>query len=148
MFTALVRVTGNGNTLDVPVSFTVSEPTLTRSPASLTFSATSQGATPATQNVSLSTQGSLPLNYTTSVTYGAGPTGWLTVPASGTAPGAVTVGVNTTNLAQGTYTATLFGNSAAQSVSVGITYVVTAPSLTFNPASAGFQNMADERHRT
>jgi hypothetical protein len=133
---ALVRVTGNGNTLDVPVSFTVSEPTLTRSPASLTFTAANQGATPAAQNVSLSTQGSLPLNYTTSVTYGPGPTGWLTVPASGTAPGTVAVGVNTTNLAQGTYTATLFVNSAAQSISVGITYFVAFPSLTFSPAAS------------
>jgi hypothetical protein len=134
---ALIRVTGNGHTLDVPVSYTVAEPTLTRSPASLTFNASSQGTTPATQDVTLTTQGSLPLNYTTSVTYGVGANGWLTAPA-GTAPGPVTVGVNTTNLAQGTYTATLSINTAAQTVSVGVNYVVAAPSLTFTPASASF----------
>jgi hypothetical protein len=135
---ALVRVTGNGNTLDIPVSYTVTEPALTRSPASLTFNASRQGASPATQDVTLTTQGSLPLNYTTSVTYGGSTSGWLTVPANGTAPGTVTVGVNTTNLVQGTYTATVFVNTAAQTVSIGITYIVAAPSLTFNPASTSF----------
>src|SRR6266540_996945 len=57
---ALVRVTGNGYTLDVPVSYTVSEPTLTPSTRGLVFHAPRQGATPTTQDVTLSTQGSLP----------------------------------------------------------------------------------------
>jgi len=135
---AIVRVTGNGYMLDVPVSHTVSEPTLTRSTASLVFNAPSHGVTPATQDVTLSTQGSLPLNYTTSVTYEPGAAGWLTVPANGTAPGAVTVSVNTTDLAPGIYFATLFVNTAAQTVAVGVTYAVASPSLTFSPASASF----------
>lgn len=135
---AVVRVTGNGNTLDVPVSYTVSEPQLTRSPAQLTFNASSQGTTPVNQDVTLSTQGNLPVNYATSVSYGAGANGWLTVPANGTAPGTVGVGVGTTNLAVGAYTATLTFTTATQVVSVAITYVVAASSLTFNPPSVAF----------
>ena len=135
---ALVRVTGNGNTLDVPVSYTVSEPQLTRSPAQLTFNAPSQGTSPVAQDVTLSTQSSLPVNYTTNVTYDAGVTGWLSVPGSGTAPGTVSVGVSTTNLAPGTYTATLTFNTAAQSVSVAVTYNIATSSLTLSPSPASF----------
>src|SRR6266571_4632057 len=135
---ALVRVTGNGNTLDVPVSYTVSEPQLTRSPASLTFNAASQGASPLAQSVTLSTQSSLPVNYTTSISYGAGAAGWLSVLANGTAPGTVSVGVNTTNLAPGSYTATLVLSTAKQTISIDVTYSVATSSLTFSPASPGF----------
>ena len=135
---ATIHLTGNGHTRDVPVSYTVSEPSLSPAPATLTFSAANQGATPATQDVTLSTQGSLPLNYTTSVTYGAGASGWLNAPASGSAPGPLTVGVNTTNLPLGTYTATLFVKSAAQNVPISITYGVVRPSLTFSPPSPTF----------
>jgi len=135
---AVIRLTGNGHTLDVPVSYTLAEPTLTRSPASLTFNALRLGSAPATQDVTLTTQGSLPLNYTTSVTYGAGASGWLSVPASGTAPGAVTAGVNTTTLPPGSYTATLGINTAAQSLSVSVTYVVSEPTLTRSPATLTF----------
>jgi len=135
---ALVRVTGNGNTLDVPVSFTVSEPQLTRSESSVAFNAASQGPLPPTRDVVLSTQGSLPLNYTTSVSYGAGATGWLTVSASGTAPGTVSIGVNTTDLALGANLATLTFNTAAQSVSVGISYSVVAALLTIAPPDSFF----------
>jgi len=79
---AVVRVTGNGNTLDVPVTYWVREPALTRSPQQLTFNAFSQGTTPATQDVTLSTEGSVPVNYTTNVDYGAGPTNWLSLSVS------------------------------------------------------------------
>ncbi len=139
---ALVRVTGNGNTLDVPVSYTVSEPQLTRSPASLTFNAASQGASPLAQSVTLSTQSSLPVNYTTSISYGAGATGWLSVPANGTAPGTVSVGVNMTNLAPATYTATLVLTSAAQAVSISVSYVVNEPVVTPSPSQLTFNSFS------
>jgi len=135
---ALIRLTGNGNTLDVPVSYTLAEPTIARSPASLSFNALRLGPSPATQDITLTTQGSLPLNYTTSVTYGPSASGWLSVPASGTAPGAVTAGVNTTTLAPGSYTATLGITTAAQSLSVSVTYVVSEPTLTRSPATLTF----------
>ena len=135
---ALIHVTGNGHALDVPVSYTVTEPQLTRSPAQLTFNASTQGVSPANQDVTLSTQVNLPLNYTTSVTYGAGATGWLSPVPSGQAPGTVSVGVNTTDLAPGTYNATIAFSSAAQNVSVAVSYVVVSPALTFSPSSVGF----------
>jgi len=135
---ALVRVTGNGNTLDVPVSYTVSEPTLTRSPASLTFNALRLGPSPASQDVTLTTQSSLPVPFTTVVSYGAGASGWLNAPANGTAPGTVTASVNTTTLAPGSYTATLGINTAAQALSVSVTYVVSEPTLTRSPAQLTF----------
>ena len=134
---AVVRVTGNGNTLDVPVTYGVREPGLARNPQQLTFNASSQGATPATQNVTLSTEGSVPINYTAAVVnYSAGASGWLNTPASGTAPGTVSVGVNTTNLALGTYSATLNFTTATQTVPVDVTYTVTTASLTFTSAAS------------
>ncbi|TMH81354.1 MAG: hypothetical protein E6H49_07305, partial [Betaproteobacteria bacterium] len=135
---AVVRVTGNGNTLDVPVSYTVSEPTLTSLPAQLIFNAPSTGTLPATQDVTLSTQQNLSLGFSTSISYGAGATGWLNAPANGMAPGQISIGTNTTNLVPGTYTATLTLTTAAQTVPIGIMYVVATSSLTFSPASPSF----------
>ncbi len=139
---AMVRLTGNGNTLDVPVTYTVTEPQLTRSPASLTFNAATQGASPLAQSVTLSTQSSLPVNYTTSISYGAGAAGWLSVPANGTAPGTVSVGVKTTNLAPATYTATLVLTSAAQAVSISVSYVVNEPVVTPSPSQLTFNSFS------
>jgi hypothetical protein len=135
---ATVRVTGNGNTLDVPVSYTVSEPALTASPASLTFNALRLGPSAASQDVTLTTQGGLPVPFTTVVTYGAGASGWLNVPVSGTAPGAITASVNTNTLAPGSYTATVGINTATQARSVSVTYVVSEPTLTRSPAQLTF----------
>jgi len=137
---ALIRVTGtgNGNTLDVPVSFTVSEPQLNRSPASLTFNALRLGPSPATQDVTLTTQGSIPVAFTAVVNYGAGASGWLNAPVSGSAPGTFAVGVNTTTLAPGTYTANFVISTATQTLSVAVTYVVSEPTLTRSPTQLTF----------
>jgi len=135
---AVVRVTGNGNTLDVPVSYTVSEPTLSVSPAQLTFNAVRQGPLPLSQLFTLITQTSLPLNYTTSISYGPGATGWLNPPPNGSAPGTKGATVNTTNLALGTYAATLTFTTATQTVSVAVSYVVSEPVLTRSPAQLTF----------
>jgi len=82
----------------------------------------------------------VPVNYTTAVVnYSAGASGWLSVPPSGTAPGTLTVGVGTTNLAPGTYTATLnVVSTATRTVSIGVTYLVGSSSLTLNPSSLAF----------
>ena len=135
---AVVRVTGNGNTLDVPVSYTVSEPTLSVSPAQLTFNAVRQGPLPLSQLFTLITQTSLPLNYTTSISYGPGATGWLNPPPNGSAPGTKGATVNTTNLALGTYAATLTFTTATQTLSVAVSYVVSEPVLTRSPAQLTF----------
>ena len=121
----------------MPVSFTVSEPQLTVSPAQVTFSAFNQGPLPLSQLFTLITQG-VPLNFTTSISYGAGPQGWLNPPPNSSAPGTFGASVNTTNLAPGTYTATLSINTATQTVPIGVTYVVATSSLTFSPSPASF----------
>jgi len=136
---AVIHLTGNGKTLDVPVSYALNEPTLTRAPDQLTFSAAANGTAPNSQTVNLATQGSLPLDYTTSIVYTGGPqTGWLNKPPNGTAPGDVAVSVNTTILSQGLYTATLTFATATQMVSVDVTYTVVTSSITFTPGSASF----------
>jgi IPT/TIG domain-containing protein/BACON domain-containing protein len=122
----------------INVSYTVQQKQLTPAPAQLTFNATNLGTLPANQNVTLSTPASLPVTYTTSVSYGAGASGWLSPPPSGTAPGPASVGVNTTNLTPGTYTATLNFSTATEMATVDVAYVVAAASLTFSPTSASF----------
>jgi hypothetical protein len=75
------------------------------------------------------------LAYTVSIGYGAGATGWLSVP-NGTAPGTATASVNTTSLPPATYTATISFTTATQTVSVGVSYVVAGSALTFSPSSS------------
>jgi hypothetical protein len=131
-------------------------PMLTASPLSLAFSYQSGGATPAAQNVSLSSSGNA-LNYTA-----ASSAGWLTVtPGSGTTPGSLSVSVNPTSLAVGTYTGNITVSSAGASnasqkitVSLSVTgappsgasFNITPGSLSFTYASgtstAGTQNLA------
>jgi len=88
---AIVHITGNGKAIDVPVSYTVSQPQISASLPGLNFNTVNLGPVQPTQNLTLTTQGSVPVIYATSVTYAAGATGWLTVPASGTAPALRTI---------------------------------------------------------
>lgn len=138
-YTALIRVSGNGNTIDIPVTYTVQEPPITATPASLTFNAISHdAAAPAAQDLALSTPAGLSVNYTAAVIYGTGASGWLTAPASGTAPGNISVSVNTTNLNVRTYTATLRLTTATQTLSIPVTYTVRAPQVTRLPTQLNF----------
>src|SRR5215469_11486822 len=74
-------------------------PTIGVSPASLTFNYTSGGNAPSAQNVAVSSSGSA-FNYTV-----ASSATWLTAtPASGATPGNLSVSVNPSGLAAGTYT--------------------------------------------
>lgn len=140
-YSAVIRVSGNGNNIDIPVSYTVRVPLVTAAPTSLTFSAVSHdSATPATQSVTLSTEASLPVSYSAVVVYGAGASGWLTAPATGSAPSSMTVGVNTTGLNAGTYTATLRLTTATQNLSIGVTYLVRAPQVTRSPTQLSFSS--------
>ncbi len=112
--------------------------TLALSPATLSFSYQIGGATPAAQNVSVASSGTA-LSYTvaTSAT-------WLTAtPASGTTPGSISVGINTTGLTAGTYngtvTATASGASnSPQTVTVSLTVTSVTPSLTLSPTTLNY----------
>ncbi|HET8538441.1 MAG TPA: hypothetical protein VFL83_01085 [Anaeromyxobacter sp.] len=97
--------------VDVPVSLTIREPAVTAAPASLQFDGVIGTAPPAPKTSAL-TAGSVTVTYTVGVDYGAGATGWLTVPASVTPPQNVQVAPNTTALAASTHTATVRFRSA------------------------------------
>jgi IPT/TIG domain-containing protein/BACON domain-containing protein len=134
---AIVRITGNGKSIDVPVSFTVSPPQITASVPGLNFNTINLGPLQAAQNLALITQGGVPVDYTTSVSYGAGATDWLTVPASGTAPGSLSISVSANTLPPGTYMATVVLTTASQTVSLEIINTVQPTSLIV-PGLLGF----------
>ena len=109
--------------MTVPVTLTVTLPALTVTPSSLTFSYTRGGTAPAAQSVSITSNGSA-LSYTVSTS-----ATWLVVtPTSGTTPGSISVSINTTGLAAGTYTGTVTITSSGASNSprtVSVTLTVT-----------------------
>ncbi len=135
-YTATVTFTDVNNSSDtatttVTLSITATPPTpiLTVAPAALTFTSTVGGANPASQTVTL-TASNGPITYTTSYS------GALTVtasPASGTVASGgnspVSISVNSTGLAAGTYTATVTFQdtvNAADKAVVNVTLTVTA----------------------
>lgn len=138
---ATVAVTSLGATRAVAVTATVSKPRIVSDPPRLAFAAVrNQSPLPPAQALALTTEHGGALTYAREVTYGPGATGWLSVPASGTAPGSLDVGVTTSALAPGRYTASirLDPSSLAPPTSVEVTYDVAAPSLTATPAALTF----------
>lgn len=114
-------------------------PNLTLSPGTLSYAYQIGGTAPAAQNVSVGSTGAA-LSYTVSSS-----ASWLTAsPASGTTPGTVSVGINTSGLTAGTYngTVTVTAASAGNSPqSVAVTLTVTnaaAPNLTLSPGTLSF----------
>ncbi len=115
-----------GNTVNIPVSLTVSAPAaISATPTTLTFNYRAGDSAPASQPVAVAGSG---LAFTAT----ASSTGnWLVAsPASGTAPATVNVSINTTGLATGTYTGTVLvagSGGASGSTTVTVTLNVTAP---------------------
>ncbi len=108
---ATIRYTSTTTKLvNVPVSFTVREPTVTGTPATLAFDGFI-GAAPPSSSTSALTAGAVPVTYTVSVDYGAGASGWLTLPPAVTPPQDLSVAPNTTALAAGAHTATVLFRS-------------------------------------
>jgi glucose/arabinose dehydrogenase len=119
-------------------------PALAVSPSSLTFSAVSGGSNPATKTVTVSNAGGGTLNYTASDN-----AAWLSVtPASGSAPKDLTVSVNTSGLAAGTYNANITidaGSASGSPKTVPVTLTVsppTPPALAVSPSSLTFSAVA------
>ena len=149
-YTGNVMVTSAGtsnNPKAIPVTLTVTSaslPTLTASPLSLSFTYQSGGATPATQNVNLTSSGNA-LSYTAATS-----AAWLTVTPSGTTPGSLSVSVNPTGLAVGTYTGSVTVNSSGasnspQKIAVTLGVTGTSPggtSLKITPGSLSFSYLA------
>jgi hypothetical protein len=134
---------GANGTVNIPVSLLVSNnPIIAANPASLTFTAQVGNAAPS-QSLSLTSSGG-PLTYTAASSVGS-PTGgnWLQVPSqSGTTSGAITVAVNTSGLAVGTYIGAInvtAPNAGNGNLSVPVTLNITAgPVLQLSVPSLSF----------
>jgi hypothetical protein len=124
-----------GSPKTIPVTFVVdppSPPALSVTPATLSFSATTGGSDPAAKTVSVANTGGGSLSY--SVTDDAP---WLSVtPASGTAPGTLSVAPSIAGLTAGTHTATVTVSAAGATGSpktVAVTLTVTDAPLCPTP---------------
>jgi hypothetical protein len=142
-YNGTVTVTASGasnspQTVAITLTVTSSTSSLTLSPTSLTFSYQLGGSVPAAQNVSVTSSGSA-LNYTVSKS-----ATWLTeAPASGTTPGTVSVGINTSGLTAGTYngTVTITATGASNSprtVAVTLNVTSSTPNLTLSAGTLTF----------
>jgi uncharacterized protein (TIGR03437 family) len=127
-YTGNIQIASSGasNTpLSIPVTLTITEPppVLAIAPQALTFNYPVGGSSPAAQTVSIGNTGGGALAWTaTAGNY------WLAVtPASGSAPGTLSVAVNPANLAAGTYTSAVQITAAGASgspASLAVTLVV------------------------
>lgn len=112
-------------------------PTLTTNPASLNFTYQIGSSTPAAQAFAVASSGSA-VNFTTATS-----ATWLSATPSGTTGGNVSVSINPSGLAAGTYNGnvTITSAGAANSPKVAVSLTVTAApvtTLTVSPASLSF----------
>jgi hypothetical protein len=146
-----ITVTGTGGaithtaTVTLTVTAGTPKPTLTLSPSTLPYSYQIGGSTPAAQNVAVSSSGTA-LSFTA-----ASSATWLTVtPTSGTTPGSLSVGINTSGLAAGSYSGTVTVTAAGAANSpqtVHATLAVRNPgsgSLVANPRTLSFTSGGDD----
>ncbi len=134
-------VPGNADTTDQDFALVIynantgapANPSIGASPASFSFSATAGGANPANQSLSITNTGGGTLNW--SATDDAT---WLTIsPTSGTAPSSVTLSVNITGLAAGTYN----GNITITATGATNSPVTVPVTLVVSPAGGGAQQL-------
>ncbi len=145
-YTAMIPISSSGasnSPVSIPVTLTISSATISLSPTSLAFSATAGGANPAAQNVTVSNSGSGTLaSPTTSISYGSGGSGWLTVSCSGSsAPYTCSNQPSISGLSAGTYTATVSVASSG-ATNTPQTYTVSftvnsgsTPTISLSPTS-------------
>ena len=130
---------GANNPVSVTVTLTITGGTqpLTITASHLFFVAATGGTAPASQMLTVNSTSSTPVSFTAS-----SPVPWLTVsPASGTTPAALTVAVNPTGMASGTYSSSInVTASGAAAQSVAVTLQVT--SSTSIPTISGIINAA------
>ena len=147
-YTGYVVITSAGaknSPYRIPVTFVLSAPAATISPAPATLSFTYQrGATakPEGQTIRITASGSAAINLTASASVQTG-SNWLSVtPASGTTPADLTASVDPSGLEAGAYTGTITVTPAA-GAATPITILVTLEvSAGPTPAVAGIANAA------
>ncbi|MBZ5522585.1 MAG: DUF1080 domain-containing protein, partial [Acidobacteriia bacterium] len=132
----LVDIAGftNGSTVSFP---NVTPPGLALNKNSLSFEALPGGSNPPSQTVAISNSGAGTLNW---VATESAP--WLTIsPSSGSNAGTLTASVNIAGLAQGTYSTTITVTAVGATnspQSIGVTLVISAPSLGVAPSAIVF----------
>ncbi|HEU0122808.1 MAG TPA: hypothetical protein VFQ91_19915 [Bryobacteraceae bacterium] len=132
---AIVVTTGEGGQVRIPVTLSAGA-SVTVSPASLTFTASAGSASLLVNTVQV-TAGGAAATLAVSVAAGNGGSWLSATPAQLTTPGALSVSVNTANLAPGTYSGAVTlreGGVVAATVPVTVTVVAAAnpPSITAN----------------
>jgi hypothetical protein len=147
--TALVRFKhdNGGQTVELPVTYKVSAPTLGATPTQLTFDAyRNQSALPAAKSVELTAQHGQALNYQVQVSYSSGAQGWLTVPTSGTTPQTVNLRPNTTALATGSYTASVsfIPSNGQPTVVVSVSYRVSPMTFAVSSTQLDFTAISEQ----
>jgi uncharacterized protein (TIGR03437 family) len=154
-YTGTVTITATGpggatvadSPYTIPVTFTLTQGTLSLTPTTLTFKQASGGTPPQPQNVTVGSLGA-PLNWAATA-YTSGSVQWLTVAPSGTTPGTLQVSVDASALPVGSYSGTVIvtsttpfaGNSPTSmtvTVNVNAGTVSTSPTgLTFTQVQGG-----------
>jgi uncharacterized protein (TIGR03437 family) len=136
-----------GTAVSVPVTLTITgAPAISVSTSPLSFSYQAGGSTPPTQTVAVTVSGASSASYAASA---SSSTGWLVVsPASGTAPGNLTISLSQTALSAmsaGTYTGTITvagtsGATGSTTINVTLTVTVPLPTITTVVNAASFVN--------
>lgn len=149
---AAAGVTNSPQSVTVTFVVTATAPTITLSAPSLLFNAVATGSSPAPQNIAITNTGTGVLSDLTvdAISYGPGATGWLTASLGGsTAPVALTAGASVTDLAAGTYTATVSIKSTVsgvtnspQPLNVTFTVAAAAPTITLSASAATYNATA------
>ena len=127
-------------TVSVTFNVTAATATLTVSPTTLSFSRQQGSTTSSSQTLSVRTSTGSAVGFTVSKSSGGA---WLTAsPASGTTPASVTVTVNPTGLAAGTYNGSIAISSSLGTVTVPVTLTIAAAAtmmVTPSTLAFGFQ---------
>jgi uncharacterized protein (TIGR03437 family) len=145
-YTGTVTVTATGPTgaavgnspLTIPVTFTVTNGSLVLGQTAISFKQAANGPPPTNQVVTV-TSTLLPLNFAASA-YTSDGANWLTVSPAGATPGSISIGVDGSKLAQGSYTGTVVvlsttANAGNSPAFLSVTLVVNAGAITAVPAS-------------
>jgi uncharacterized protein (TIGR03437 family) len=145
-YTGTVTITattaGTANSpVTIPVTLQVTAGALSLSTNTLGFTYIPGGSIPVAQTVQVSGSGSA-LNFTVAANSGTAGVNWLSVtPTSGTTPGTLSVSVNPTGLAAGTYGGSVVvtaPNASGSPQTIQVTLAVNAGTVTASPSpSAG-----------
>jgi uncharacterized protein (TIGR03437 family) len=123
----------------IPITLQVTAGTLSVSTNTLGFTYIPGGSTPVAQTVQVSGSGSA-LNFTVAANSGTAGVNWLSVtPTSGTTPGTLSVSVNPTGLAAGTYGGSVVvtaPNASGSPQTIQVTLAVNAGTITASPSPA------------